>query len=57
MHYSLQNIIEHRAKLAYQEFYNDYKHAFCLSSWEQLTEEQKQHYRKKAEKDRWLHAS
>lgn len=52
MQYSLQDIIEYRAKSAYQEFYNDYKHAFCLGSWEQLTEEQKEHYRKKAEKDR-----
>jgi hypothetical protein len=41
---SLQESIEHRAKLAYQEFYNANKHAFCLGSWEQLTEKQKKHY-------------
>jgi hypothetical protein len=54
MQYSLQDSIEHRARLAYLGFYNEYCHAFCLGSWDQLTESQKEHYRKKAEKDRWL---
>ena len=46
MQYSLQDGIEHRAKLAYQDFYNANKHAFCLGSWDQLTEGQKAHYKK-----------
>jgi len=53
MQISLKDSIEHKAKLAYQEFYNEYKHSFCLGSWEQLIEEQKQHYRKKAAKQIW----
>lgn len=50
MQIKLQDNIEERAKLAYQDFYNANKHAFCLGSWEQLTEGQREHYRKKATK-------
>lgn len=53
MKVSLQESIEHRAKLAYQDFYNTHKHAFCLGSWEQLTEEQKVYYRNKANEAYW----
>lgn len=53
MKVSLKESIEHRAKLAYQEFYNKYKHSFCLGSWEQLTENQKEHYRKLSQKAMW----
>lgn len=50
MKISLQESIEHRAWLAYQDFYNTNKHAFCLGSWEQLTEGQREHYRKVSNK-------
>lgn len=41
---TIKELIEEKAKLAYQDFYNANKHAFCLGSWEQLTESQKKHY-------------
>jgi hypothetical protein len=44
---TLKKAIETKAKLAYQKFYNEYKHAFCLGSWEQLTESQKHYYKMK----------
>lgn len=49
----LKGSIEEKAKLAYQDFYLANKHAFCLGSWEQLTEGQKEHYRKVSNKTMW----
>ena len=56
MQISLQEVIEHKAKLAYQEFYNANKHAFCLGSWNQLTEGQKKHYKKVSNEAYWREA-
>lgn len=50
---AVKETIETRAKLAYQDFYNEYKHAFCLGSWNSLTKSQKEHYRRVSEKAMW----
>jgi hypothetical protein len=50
---NIKELIEIRAKLTYQDFYNTNKHAFCLGSWEQLTESQREYYRKVSNKAFW----